>query len=164
MLQIQATFIGYAGRPCTLFAGYDPQTRILSLAAETDFRRERRAGCVVLTNDPDTPRDGWFDERGDLGRAIAAYYQLKLGMADDGKSTRLVFNERAQRANPEQAIERDGIDPTGGAKYRVADGATCGQMASLAVCLYVIKADTVERTVAMADRLKVLTSGGILTI
>ena len=162
MIQIQATFTGYGGRPCSLFSAYDPDARVLVVGAEADYRTERRAGCIVLTNDQDIPRDELFTDA-DLMRAISAFYSLKAGIADDGKSSRIAFADRAARANPDQAIEKDGID-AGGPKYRIAEGVTCGQIAALATCLHATRSDTVERTVKMAESFRFLTRGGVITI
>ena len=109
MIQIQATFTGYGGRPCSLFSAYDPDARVLVVGAEADYRTERRAGCIVLTNDQDIPRDELFTDS-DLMRAISAFYSLKAGIAADGKSSRIAFADRAARANPDQAIEKDGAE------------------------------------------------------
>jgi hypothetical protein len=162
VIQIQATFTGYGGRPCSLFSVYDPDARVLAVGAEADYRIERREGCIVLTNVPDIVRDALFTDD-DLMPAIAAFYSLKAGVAADGKSSRLVFGDRAARANPEQSIERDGFD-VNGPKYRVSDGITCSQIAALATCLHATSCDTVERVVDFAEELRVLLSGGIVTI
>ena len=162
MIQIQATFTGYGGRPCSLFSAYDQAARVLVVGAEADYRTERRDGCIVLTNTADLPRDGWFSDD-DLHKAIAAFYSLKAGVAADGKSARLVFGERAARANPEQAIEKDGFD-SNGPKYRIAEGVTCGQIAALATCMHAVRSDTVERAVNLAESFRTLLHGGIMTI
>jgi hypothetical protein len=162
MIQIQATFSGYGARPCTLFSAYDPASRIVVVSAEVDYRPARRAQCLVITNDPQLERDRLFSEA-DLGGAIRAFYALKSGMARDSTSARLLFGERAQRANPEAVIERDGYDAHG-ARYRVAEGVSCAQVAALATCLYVTVADTIEDTVAMAADLAALRPGYIITV
>lgn len=162
MIQFQATITGYGGRPCSLFSAYDPAARILVVGAEAAYRAERREGCIVLTNDQDIARDGLFTKE-DLMDAIEAFYALKAGIASDGKSARLAFGNRAARANPEQSIERDGID-TSGPKYRVSQDISCGQIAALATCLHAIRSDTVERTVKLAESFRDLLGGGILTI
>lgn len=162
MIQFQATITGYGGRPCSLFSAYDPDARILVVGAEAAYRAERREGCIVLTNDQDIARDGLFTKE-DLMDAIEAFYALKAGIASDGKSARLAFGNRAARANPEQSIERDGID-TSGPKYRVSQDISCGQIAALATCLHAIRSDTVERTVKLAESFRDLLGGGILTI
>lgn len=162
MIQIQATFAGYGGNPCTLFSAYDPGSRILVVSKEAAYREERREGCIVLTNITEINRDFLFlDEH--LAPAIRAFYALKTGIAADGKSDRLAFGRDASRASPEGIIEQDGVDLTG-AKYRIAAGATCAQMAGLATCFYALKSGTVERAVVMAEQLAKLSAGGILTI
>ena len=162
MIQIQATFSGYGGKACSLFSAYDPASRVLAVIKEADYRVERREGCIVLTNIPDIARDALFTEASLMG-AIQAFYTLKSGVAKDGRSSRLVFADHASRANPDQCIDRDGIDATG-PKYRISDTMTCAQVACLATCLHATRADTVERAVSMADQLTRLMSGGILTV
>jgi len=162
MIQIQASFAGYGGRPCSLFSAYDPDAMVLVLGAEADYRAERRKGCIVLTNVPDIARDSLFGDD-DLLPAIAAFYALKAGVASDGKSARLVFADRAARTNPEQSIERDGITVSG-PKYRISEGITCGQIATLATCLHTLRSGTVERSVKLAESFRHLLSGGIMTI
>lgn len=162
MIQIQATFIGYGGRACSLFSAIDEDSRILVVSAEAEYRTERRSGCVVLTNDPDIPRDSFFSDE-NMKKAISAFYSLKTGVAADGKSSRLVFSERAFRANPEQSIEKDGIDYNG-PRYRISEGVSCGQIAALATCLYATQSDTVEQTVKMASMFASLSRGEIVTI
>lgn len=162
MIQIQATFTGYGGAPCSLFSAYDPQSRVLVVSAEAPYRADRREGCTVLTNVPDIARDKLFTDA-DLLPAIDAFHALKNGVASDGKSPCLVFSERANRANPATSIEQDGIEISG-PKYRISAGVTCAQMAALATCLYAVRSDTVERTVQMAETLRHLLHGNILTI
>lgn len=162
MIQIQATFTGYGGQPCSLFSAYDPETRVLVVSAEAAYRAERRDGCTVLTNVPDISRDKLFTDA-DLLPSITAFHALKNGVAGDGVAARLVFGNRANRANPGSAIEQDGIE-TSGPKYRINAGVTCAQVAALATCLYAVRSDTVERTVQMAEAFRRLAGGGILTI
>jgi len=162
MIQIQATFTGYGGNPCSLFSAYDPASRVLVVSVEAKYRAERRDGCTVLTNVPDIARDTLFTDS-DLLPAINAFHALKNGVAGDGKAARLVFSDRANRANPDPAIEQDGIE-TSGPKYRINASVTCAQMAALATCLCAVRSDTIERTVQMAEAFRHLAAGGILTI
>lgn len=162
MIQIQATFTGFGGQPCSLFSAYDSDVRVLVVSAEVAYRADRRKGCIVLTNVADLDRDALFTDA-DLMPAIAAFHSLRTGVASDGQSARLAFSERASRSNPEQAIERDGID-INGPKYRVSDGITCGQVAALATCLYATRCGTMESVVEMAETLRCLLSGEILTV
>jgi hypothetical protein len=162
MIQIQATVAGYGGKPCSVFSVYDPGARVLVVGAEADYRTDRRPEAIVLTNVPDIARDCLFSDA-ELMAAISAYFALKSGVAADQKSPRLVFSDRAARANPENSIDRDGFD-TNGPKYRVSEGITCGQIATLASCWHVMKCDTVEQTVKMAESFRDLLAGDILTI
>lgn len=159
---IQATFVGYGGTPCTLFSAYDQTRRILVIAKEAKYRTERHENCVVLTNDTVIARDSLFGDD-DLMEAIAAFYTLKQGVADDGRTARLTFADSAQRANPEGAIDRDGIE-VHGPRYRVNENVSCAQIAALATCLYAIKAETVEQTIDMAEQLTALLCGDVMTI
>lgn len=162
MIKIQSTITGYGGRSCSLFSAFDSDTKVLIVSAEAEYRPSRRDGCIVLTNDHDIDRDSLFSDSY-LRESIGAYFTLKSGYAADGKSSRLAFSDRAARSNPEQSIEKDGID-SGGPRFRISEGVTCGQIAALATCLYAIRSDTVERTVKMAESFRFLTRGGILTI
>ena len=162
MKQIQATIIGYNDEPATVFAGYDEETRVLVIGAKVKFRAERRAGCMVVTNDTNIVRDEVFSED-HLRAAIAAFYTLRNGVAADGGSTRLTFADRAMSANPESAIEKDGVTETG-VKFRISEGVTNAQMAVLAACLHATRSDVIERTVSFAEQLARLSSGGIMTI
>lgn len=162
MIKIQATFIGYGGLPCSLFSAIDPETNILAISAESDYRIERRDDCIVITNDTNIPRDSLFIDS-EMMQAISAFYTLKAGVAVDGASPRLVISDRAARSNPESAIEKDGID-TSGPKYRISDSVTCAQIAALATCLYAINADTIERAIAMTEAFEEIAVGGLITI
>lgn len=162
MIQIQTTITGYGGNPCTLFSAYDNESRVLAISAEASYRTQRRDGCVVLANSSDIARDGMFNPE-DMKPAIAAFYALKAGISADGKTSRLVFSERAARANPESSIERDGIDASG-ERYRIAEGITCGQIAALVTCLHAMRGDAIERSVVMAESFRRLGMGEILTL
>ena len=164
LIQIQATFTGYGGKSCTLFSAYDTSARILVVGVEAAYRMQRRDSCIVLTNDPNLNHDWFFSDADDLMPAISAFYALKTGVATDGRSGRLAFDDRAARANPAQSIERDGLDANG-PKYRVDEQITCAQVATLATCLYATRIGTVEQTIQMADSLyKLLCAGDGITI
>ncbi|MCM1128962.1 MAG: hypothetical protein NC211_03660 [Alistipes senegalensis] len=162
MVQIQATFAGFNGNACSLFSAYDTDSAVLVISAEAGYRTERRSCCIVLTNVQGIDRDTFFTDA-DLMQAISAFHSLKTGVASDGQSARLVFSERAARANPEQAVERDGMDVSG-PKYRVSENITNSQAAALATCLYASKCSAIENTLDMADDLLRLMRGEVLTI
>lgn len=162
MIQIQATFKGYSGKACSLFSAYDLDKKVLIVGVESDYRTDRRAGCIVLTNDLEVSREVLFKDE-DLIPAIAAFYTLKSSVAADGSSPRMHFAERAKRASPESAIEKDGLD-SNGPRFRIAEGVSCGQIAALATCLYVLSAGTVARAIDWSASFRVLARGGILSI
>jgi hypothetical protein len=166
MIPSQATIAGYHGKPCSLFSAYDEAAKILVISIEAEYQRRRRDGCMVITNDPDIPRDMLF-ATDDLKDAIEAYYAMYQGMAMDGKSSKLTFSERAQRANPGNAIEKDGMDANG-PRYRIKDDIANAQIAALVTCWYFAdRFGTVEKMLSMADsilELEQLHHGVILTI
>lgn len=162
MIKIQATFSGYGGKSCTLFSAIDPETSVLVISKETNYRTERLDGCIVITNAPNIPRDSLFVED-DIAAAISAYYSLKSGVASDNKSPRLVISDGASRSNPDSAIEMDGIDGSG-TRFRISDGVTSSQIAALATCLYATKADSIEQSLSMFAELDDFMGGGIITI
>jgi hypothetical protein len=152
MNRIQATLTGKDGHPRTLCSVYDPETRILVVSVEAQYRAERREGCAVITDMPDIPRDALFTDA-DFPAAIAAYHALKNGVAANGESARLVFSERAARANPDQYIEQDGMEASGHIRYRVSEAIGAAQVAALATCLYATRIANIEKTLGMADEL-----------
>jgi hypothetical protein len=162
MIEIQATFVGYGGEPASVFSAYDTDTGILVVSVEAAYRATRRKNAVVLTNAPDIARDKLFGER-DFSSAIDAYFTLRNGRASDGKNPRLVFGAHAARANPENAIERDGYD-TSGARYRLSESITCAQVATLATCQYALKAAAIEAVVNTTSVYNRLAHGGIVTV
>ncbi len=134
MIPIQATVVGYLGKAATVFSAYDESSRILVVSVESAYRKERRDNCIVITNDKNLERDSLFDNE-KIQDSIIAFYGLQSGIAEDGKSTRLVFSDKAQRANPNDSIEKDGIDSRG-QRYRISDDISCAKVATLAACWY----------------------------
>jgi hypothetical protein len=165
MIPIQATIVGYSGKPCTLFSAYDQDAQVLVVSVVAGHRRDRRKGCMVITNDLNIERDSLFSED-QFSAAIAAFFSLKDGAAQDGKSSRLVFSDKAATSNPSQSIEKDGMD-THGPKYRLQEISN-SQVAALATCWYAAsKAATIDTMLDFADKLldlDILSRGGILTI
>jgi len=166
MIAIQTTIAGYFGKPCTLFSAYDEEARVLVLSVETDYRRDKRDGCMVLTNDTSIERDGLFSED-NLQQSITAFFTMQGGVATDGKTSRLVFADKAARANPSQSIEKDGMD-SNGQKFRISESITSAQIAALATCWYAeSRIGTISNVITMADRLidiELFNRGAIFTI
>lgn len=152
MTPIQATIIGFHNKPCTLFSVYDPETRILAVSVETDYWQSRRNDCIVITNDQTLDRDVIFAHE-NTRDAIDAFYELQQGVASDGQSTRLVFNDRALRANPSDSIEKEGLDERG-QRYRISDNISCAKVAALATCWYASRqADLFGKVMIMSHQL-----------
>ena len=166
MIPIQATITGYFGKPCTLFSAYDQDAQVLVISVETDYRRERREGCMVITNDTNIERDGLFSEA-ELQQAIAAFFTLQGGIASDGKAGRLVFADKAARANPAQSIEKDGMD-SNGQRFRISESISSAQIAALATCWYAAsRIGTLDKVLNMAEKLieiELFNRGAIFTI
>lgn len=152
MRQIQATFVGYGGNPRTIFSAYDENADVLAIAVDVEYQRERRDGCIVLSNDKSIQWDDWFGPD-EMQAGIHAFFEMKNGMAADARSSRITFSDRAIRANPEQSIERDGFDETG-PRYRVSDGVTCAQVAVLATCIYALKVRAINDSMDMMTELQ----------
>jgi len=152
MIPIQTTIVGYTGKACTLFSAYDPETHVLAITVDYGYLAKRRDACMVITNDPKIDRDMLFTED-DLQQAITDFFFMQGGVASDGKSPRLTFGDRSPRANPAQSIEKDGINANG-QRYRIADGISNSQVATLATCWYAnTHVSTVDDVLDMADRL-----------
>ena len=162
MIKIQATFIGYGGRACTLFSAIDPDSNVLVVSVESEYRPDRKDGCIVITNNTDIAHDNLFTDK-DIKDSISAFFAFKTGFANDNKSQGLVLYERAARSNPEQSIEKDGMDQSG-PRYRISEGVTCGQIAALATCLYASRSGTIGQSLDMFDALNALSRGEIITI
>ncbi len=170
MTPIQATVIGYSGKPCTLFSAYDEDNLVLVVSTEVSYRRDRFENCLIVTNDDAIERDTLFKEDY-LSEAIAAYFMLYQGMAIDGQSSKFSLSEKAQRANPAQSIEKDGMD-SNGQRYRISESITCAQIAALATCWQVSQLISANKAIEMADRIleletdfhKGLMAGEIFTI
>lgn len=151
--KLQASFSGYQGKPATIFSVYDDESMILAISIEKEFTREAQPDCVIITNDSLQDYDVLFGEKQIL-EAIESYYAMVKGVAADGVTKRLIFSERAQRADPVTAIEVDGMNESG-QRYRISPDMTCSQMAVMATAWYANKKGGLfERAMAFNDELK----------
>jgi len=162
---IQTTVSGYSGKPCTLYSSYNDKTLVLMVAVLKEYTPERREGCVVITNDRNIDRDSLF-MGDDMNKAITAYFELLAGVAADGKSPRIKFNdEKAGRARPSD-IEKDGIDSSG-QRYRLNESISNAQIATLVTACYVGNLSAINDASDQLDSLNnliLLGMGGIVTI
>lgn len=152
MIPIQTTIVGFFGKPVTVFSAYDEDSKILVVSVEASYRKERRDGCVIITNDKTIERDSLFDND-KVQDSIIAFYGLQNGISEDGKGQRLAFSEKAQRANPNDSIEKDGIDSRG-QRYRISEDISCAKVATLAACWYAYyRASFSNQAESMSERL-----------
>lgn len=159
---IQATFIGYSGEPATVLSVYDAAER-LAVGSIKNYEKERRPGCVVITNDTTLERDLFFTEEM-LLEAIQAYFTLRNGIAAD-KGNRLVIGPANNRASPEGAVQPLEVTPAG-RKYQVNPDISNAQMALIATCYFAVNAVAIAKTVEDADEITKMVKGiaGILSI
>ena len=171
MILIQANIAGYQGKPCSLFSSYESDTQILSVVADSDYKKQRREECVLISNDKNGDYDGLFSEAY-FASAINDFFALLNGVAFDGRSSRITFHEKIARANPKSAIEKDGYTENG-QKFRISEGITNLQIAVLATCFYAnSRSEAIENTLTMFDQLNNFNSltggqdmiGGVFTI
>lgn len=156
MIKIQANITGF-GKPATVFAMYDEKSRILLVSTiAKDYQRERLNDCLLITNDLTIERDALFSQD-DFKLGIAAFFEFEGSFATDGKTTRLIYQDDAQRAKP--TIEKDGIDENG-YKYRVSEDAKSEQIAVLAICLFCHnRLHAIDNAMDMFDELNDFNSG-----
>lgn len=162
MIKIQASIARFGTKPCTLFSAYDEEQGLLVFSVEADYRKKREDGCFVIADDASVDYDMLFAQK-DVLPAINAFYALKNDTREDGKSSRLIFSDRAARSNPDQAIERTGFNESG-YQYNISDAISAAQVAAIAACLYASKCASAARTVRFAEELAQLSQEGILTI
>lgn len=156
MIAIQTNIAGYEGKPCSLFSSYEQDTHILTVVAESAYNKQRRDGCILISNDKKSDYDSLFSEA-QFARAIDDFFTLLNGVAADGRSSRILFHEKITRANPKTAIEKDGYSENG-QKFRIDDKITNLQMAVLATCYYANScADAIENALTMFDQLNTAT-------
>ena len=146
----------------TVWCVWDRDAQILAVAAETPLRRERRDGCLVISNVSDIDRDRLFDSSM-LNSAIDAYWTLSTGRAFDGVSKQIVYSEKAQRLSPESSVERErvGVD---GPRYQLSDSVSSGHVAVLAAAHYAVASSRVDMAIDMADEISQLMRGSVVTI
>lgn len=161
MIKIQANISGYHGKPCSVMGAYDEETGILVIARTLDLM-PRHEDSVLLCSDTRADNDGVFGFE-QLRGGIDAYFRLKTGMAEDGRSALLRFSDSGSRADPAIAIERDGVDMNGPI-YRINAGATNANVAALAICRFVLLEGVSGDLVDMTDALAGILAGRAMTI
>lgn len=154
IIPIQAIFAGFNNKAATVYSIYDDERLVLAVSVQAEFTRDRREGCVLITNDSTLPDyDVLFVEEM-FQDAIASYFFLLNGVGSDSVSKRLVIADKAMRSDPAMALEADGMNETG-AKYRINPEMTSAQMAVLATAWYAnMKGSLAERTIDFWEDVK----------
>lgn len=173
MTPIQANISGYQGKPCSLFSVYETDTQILSIIKDTDYKKTRqKPDYVLISNDKNADYDCLFTEL-NFSQGIEDFFIMLNGVAFDGRSSRLVFDDKVTRANPKNVIESDGYTENG-RKFRITPNINNLQIAVLATCFYANnKCGVINNTLAMFEQLNqlnnpdyyaTLKNGGIISI
>lgn len=160
--KLQANIQGFLGKPVSLFGVYDTETGVLIIVTQASKKQDPKEGCIFITNQIKTEHDFFIDESS-LLEAIACYYRLKNGVAKDHQTPLLGFGPKAGSADPVSSIELDGVSNSG-REYRIAPDITNAQIASLAMCLYVDKGNTIEESLEMLSTLDEIMEGNWVTI
>lgn len=154
---VQASIASFGTRPETLFSMMDEESGAILVSKATALQLKRRAGAIVITDDPGIiDRDALF-QMADLGAAVAAYGEVQAG----GKA-RLDYAQGLERCRP--SVESDGYDASG-PKWRINPGITAGQAAVLVTCWYVRGVGQhVGQAMAMMDDLAAILSGRVVSV
>lgn len=147
---IRVNIAGFRGEPATLFGAYDPRTDILAvLKVAKEYEPGPRDGFLKITNQSrDTSQDALYGEQ-DLRESVLAFFDMD--------SLKLVsLQGDAQRCNPANMIEREGMDANG-LKFRFHPDITNQQVAVLAACLYANRQRGFAQVAAFAADMSILT-------
>lgn len=159
---IQCNIGGFSGAPMTLFSALDAETGMLTIAAFSALHKDRRDGCLVISNVRGLECDMTFKDD-QIRESIDAWQALRHDTIDGG-APRLIFTERARRADPSLMIEPDGIDERG-RRYRLAETTGNEAVAALATCLWAYRsgarADVMDAASSLAHD---LISGRAITV
>lgn len=145
---IQSTIGGFQGAPVTVFSALDDASGVLTVAAIGSLHKARRDDCVVLGNILGLERDMEFSDS-DIRTAIDAWNAIRHDRVEGGHP-RLVFTDRARKADPSSLIESDGLNEHG-RQWRLAEHVGNEAVAVLATCLWAHRADTRESVLGTAE-------------
>lgn len=160
--KIQANIEGFLGKPVSLFGVIDTDTGVLNVVKAAVKRQAKRDDCVLISNTVKADCDFAFDET-KFKAAIASYFRLKGGMAEDEMTPLLIISGKVGSADPKSALEMDGVSESG-MDYRIAPDISNMQMAVLAMCLYAEKNKVADECLEMFDSLSTILAEGWLTV
>lgn len=146
---IRANIAGYGGNAVSIYCAYDTDSDILAVSREGEYEDSDRPSFLKISNqNRDKAFDALFTE--ELTRsAINAFFELDALKL-------LAISPKAQRCNPLNKIERDGMDE-GGMKYRISPDVTNAQVAVLAASWYVNTQRGVSAVREFAEEMRMLT-------
>jgi hypothetical protein len=147
---MRVNIAGYADKPATVFAAYDPATDMLAISrVGKEYEPGPRDGFLKITNqERDESYDGVYTEE-ETFESIQAFFAMEnLGL--------LSLKNDVQRYNPAHKIERDGMNESG-LKYRFAIDITNAQVAVIAACLYANRQRSVAQASSFAEDMRILT-------
>jgi hypothetical protein len=154
-MKIQASIAGFGKQAATVYGLYDEESGYLVVnKIAKAYRDDRFENCLVISNQNLKTRDVLFSEEM-LQEAITSFFDLQ-------NSGRLRIEDAAQQCNPSNRIEQDEVKESG-RSYRM-QGIDDSQIAVLAMCHYVKRAQTIDAVLSMQDALLSLSKGSILSI
>ena len=147
---MRVNIVGFAGSPSTLFCAFDPNTDMLAIIKEhPEYEAGAREGFLKISSQS---RDEHFDAlyaEDNTRDAINAFFELD--------ALKLIsISAKAQRCNPLNKIERDGMDE-GGMKYRIAPDITNAQVAVLAASFYAGSQRGAAASMDFMDEMRMMT-------
>lgn len=143
-LAVQAQIVGYHGRPVNLLGMLDKQTGLILIGKELEANQQHQ-GAIFVTNDAKTALRDQLFETDHLRDALELYF------ARDG-SGRLAMVASTERYKPAHKIERDGYNERG-ARYRLADDVSNGNVAVLAIVWTMAQADTAQDGIEFCEEM-----------
>lgn len=141
-IKMRVNVAGFAGGPVTMFAVFDPSSDTLLVAKTAPYESQRRDGFLLITmQDRDEAHDAVFPA--DMTRdAIRGFFEMR--------DLRLLqFGKGMDQHNPENRIERDGMDE-GGIVYRFGPDITSAMVATVIAAHYAKQQRVVAATQDMA--------------
>jgi len=151
---LQTSFIGYDD-PCTVLGAYDDDKELFSIAKIVKPIPDRYKTCTLITNNKKHDYDFLFSDD-DINKAIRSFFMMK---------DKVSFNQGAERANPTNNIEKDGID-SHGETYRVRR-LSCANVSVIAMCLYIEQLFNINNSLDMFEKINDINrinNGEIFTI
>ena len=154
-MQIQSSIMGFSRTPTSVYSIYDDEANYLVVIAEKEWRTTRFKECVLISDEELDDRDFLFNQQ-KVSDAINAYYDMV-------SLSSIEVKDSVARCNPDAGIEYDGLKE-GGKIFRLSPDITNSQVAVLAACLFIKDNKKAKLSLDMADDLRDLMQGDVITI